>query len=36
MLDPGVDVSDKCVVAYPAGEILGVEVTVGDMNEKYL
>ena len=33
VLDPGVDVSDECVVAYPAGEIPEVKVTVGDMNE---
>ena len=33
MLDPGVDESDECIVAYPAGEIPGVEVTVGDKNE---
>ena len=33
MLDPDVNESDKCVVAYPAGEIPGVEVTVGDINE---
>ena len=29
VLDPGVDVSDKCVVAYPADEVPGVEVDTG-------
>ena len=33
VLDPGVDVSVECVIAYPAGEIPGVYVTVGDINE---
>jgi hypothetical protein len=33
VLDPGVDESDECVAAYPASEIPGVEVTVGDINE---
>ena len=33
VLDPGVDESDTCVVTYPAGEIPGVKVTVGDINE---
>ena len=33
MLDPGVDESDERVVAYPAGEIPGVEVIVSDINE---
>ena len=35
MLYTGVDESDECVVAYPADEISGVEVTVGDINEDY-
>ena len=33
VLVPGVDESDKCIATYPADEIPGVEVTVGDMNE---
>ena len=33
VLDPGVDESEERVVAYPAGEVPGVEVTVGDINE---
>ena len=33
VLDPGVDESDECIVAYPAGEIPGVELTVGDIYE---
>ena len=33
VLDPGVDESDECIAAYPAGEIPGVEVTVGEINK---
>ena len=33
VLDPVVDESEKWYVLYPAGEIPGVEVTVGDINE---
>ena len=33
VLDPGVDESDKCVVAYPADEIPGVEVTAVNVSD---
>ena len=31
-LDPGVDEISKCFVVNPAGEIAGVDVTVGDVS----
>ena len=33
VLDPGVDEIDKCYVVYPAGELPGVDLPVGDVNE---
>ena len=35
VLDPGADEIDKCFVVYPAGELPGVDIPVGDVNEDY-